>query len=508
MIPDLDPKYGSLVATTVRRAAARFGDRPVYVDLDGTHMSYRQLDERSERVAAGLQQSGVQPGSVCALTLRSGAHYLIGYAATAKAGAAVAGVNPRLPESQRRALVELAEPVLEFADPADIERLAHHGPAPAPPADPDRPVALVFTSGTTGRPKAAWFTDRQLATICVIDTDGVWGGDRPMPVVASTQFAHVGMATKLLWYLRLGVTTYGIDRWRPEIVLDLIERHRLTSLGTIAPQIALLLGSERFDTTDVTSVQMLIAGGAASPPALIHEAIRRFGAAYSIRYSSTESGGIATCLDIESPEGRTDTVGRPRPGVEIKIRTADGEPVSDGEVGEVWVRSGAVMSGYWNDPERTAETLIDGWVRMDDLGSLDHDGHLILSGRANDTYVRGGYNVAPTQVEAILASHPQIRSVAVVPQPHPVLGDIGVAVVVPVNPDRPPDLEEIRRFARHDLAHHELPERLALVEALPVNAVDKIDRRRIAALIRESHDEHGERPGSPDSSRKPYKLQS
>jgi acyl-CoA synthetase (AMP-forming)/AMP-acid ligase II len=351
---------------------------------------------------------------------------------------------------------------------------------PAAAVDEDDLADVLYTSGTTGRPKGAIFTNRELAAITASDGGDSWGGGGAM--LASTQFAHVGFMTKLPWYLRLATTTYLLDRWRASDVLRLVAQHRMPSVGGVAPQVALMLRDPDFDTYDLSSVKTLIMGGAASPPALVREARERFGAAYSIRYSSTESGGIGlgTAFDADDEEALY-TVGRPRPGVEIKVVDDDAQEVGDGDVGELCLRSPMMLSGYWRDPAATAEALRDGWLHTGDLALVDAQGCVRLAGRKKEMFVRGGYNVYPMEVEAVLASHPAVADLAVVPRPDPVMGEIGVAVVVPRDAAAPPTLDELRAFATDRLAPYKHPEALRLGDALPLTAMQKVDRQALAA---------------------------
>ena len=467
--------------TVVPEAARRFGDHPALLAADGTPVSYVDLDRRSDGVAVGLSRRGIGLGAVVALTMSSTPEYVVAYAALAKVGAVTAGVNPRLTDAERATALEVVGPDLVLDDAAAIEQLRVAGEAPpALPDDPERPVAIVLTSGTTGRPRGAEFRARQIAAITAADVGDAWGGGGPM--LASTQFAHIGFMTKLAWYLRLGTTQLLLDRWRAEAVLDQIETHRVPSVGGVAPQIALLLREPDFDQRDLSCVQSIIVGAAPSPPALVHEARERFGAAYSIRYSSTECGGVGTGTAFDAPESEAlYTVGRPRPPVELSIRDGDGRPVADGDVGEVCLRSPCVMAGYWRDPTATATALRDGWLVSGDLGYLDQAGCLVLTGRAKEMFIRGGYNVYPLEVEAVLSEHPAVAEVAVVPRPDDVMGEIGVAVVVPRRADEPPSLGDLRAFARRRLSAHKLPEALRLVDALPLTAMQKLDRRSLAA---------------------------
>ncbi len=479
-----DPATPYLPAT-VAEAARRFGDRPAFVDPDGTPITYRELHERSDAIAAGLARRGVGPGAIVGLTLPSENAWVLAYVAAAKVGAATAGVNPRLTDMERAACLDKVDPALVLDSADAVHALAVPGATPDPlDADDHRPVAVVFTSGTTGIPKGAWFTDRQLRAVTRYDVGDAWGGDAIIPQYGATQFAHIGFTTKLPWYLRLGTTTHLLARWRAGDVLDLVARERITTLGGVAPQVALLLRDPDFDRRDLSCVQLIVMGGSASPPALVEEARRRFDAAYSIRWSSTESGGVGTGTAADAPdEEALHTVGRPRPGITIEIRDDEDRPLPHGEVGQVWLRSDAAMSGYWRDDEATAHALRDGWLRTGDLGRLGATGCLTLAGRQGEMYIRGGYNVFPSEVAAVLGTHPAVHDLAVIPRPDEVLGEVGVAVVVPAAGATAPTLDELRAFAKGTLAHHKLPEALVVVDELPLTAMQKVDRRRLARLV-------------------------
>jgi acyl-CoA synthetase (AMP-forming)/AMP-acid ligase II len=474
-------RLASVLDKVVPEAARRFGDHPALLAADGTPVSYSELDRRSDEVAVGLSRRGIGLGAVVALTMPSAPEYVVAYVALAKVGAVTAGVNPRLTDAERATALDVVGPDVVVADADEIDelRVADASP-PSLPDDPERPVAIVLTSGTTGRPRGAEFRVGQIAAITAADVGDTWGGGGAM--LASTQFAHIGFMTKLAWYLRLGATQLLVDRWRASDVLDQIETQRVASVGGVAPQIALLLREPDFDQRDLSCVRTIIVGAAPSPPALVHEARERFGAAYSIRYSSTECGGVGTGTAFDAPDSEAlYTVGRSRPPVELSIRDGDGHRVADGEVGEVCLRSPCVMAGYWGDAEATATALRDGWLYSGDLGHVDEAGCLVLAGRAKEMFIRGGYNVYPLEVEAVLSEHPAVAEVAVVPRPDDVMGEIGVAVVVPRRVDRPPSLDDLRDFARRRLSTHKLPEALRLVDALPLTAMQKLDRRSLAA---------------------------
>jgi acyl-CoA synthetase (AMP-forming)/AMP-acid ligase II len=327
------------------------------------------------------------------------------------------------------------------------------------------------------------FGERELAAVATIDTGGGWAdpGTAGGAMLSGTQLAHIGFMTKLPWYLQRAMTLHLIERWRAADVLRMIADEHMASIGGVAPQLALLLRQPDFDEHDLSAVKTIVMGGALSPPALVREARERIGAAYSIRYSSTESGGVgtATAFDADDDEALF-TVGRPRPGVEVEIRDEDDRPLAPGEIGEICFRSPTQLRGYWRDPDATAATIRDGWVHSGDLGFVDSAGCLRLAGRAKEMYIRGGYNVYPLEVEAVLASHPDVAEVVITPRPDPVMGEIGVAVVVARDRSAPPTLADLRAYAGERLSAHKLPEDLRLVDQVPLTPMQKVDRRALA----------------------------
>lgn len=489
-----------------RRAAADFTDTIAYLDDDGIGITYGELETAAEEVAGRFTADGLGEGDVLALVLPSVVDYVVYFLAAARVGAVTAGINPKLRPREIANCLEVLAPArviataelmegvaatgltadiivpgTDGASLAAVHRQGERAPIPRLSEDDERPVCICFTSGSTGMPKGAWYTNRQLRRIAELDTGGAWGGGGHG--LSSTQFAHVGFMTKLPWLLASGRTTHLLGRWSAGPVLQLIAEHRMAAVTGVAPQLALMVRHPLLDELDFSAVKAVVAGGAASPPALVRECRERFGAGYSIRYSSTESGGIGlgTALDADDEEA-FHTIGRPRPGVEASIRGDDGTPVPDGEIGELWLRSDCVMSGYWNDPETTAETLVDGWLRTGDLAHVDGAGCYRLAGRLKEMFIRGGYNVYPMEVESVLVAHPAVAEIALVPRPDDVMGEIGVAVVVATDPTAPPTLNDLRTFGAEELAAYKLPEAIRLVEALPRNSSEKVDRRELAAV--------------------------
>jgi len=490
-----------MIVRTVVEAAQRWGDRSCLVSASGWALSYRDLDRVSGEVAAELRKRGLVEGDVVALVLPSMPEHMIAYAAAAKVGAITAGVNARLTTTERDAVLERCRPRIVIAtaelapggdhvsvieparttEDALAELRVRGGGVLPPPPDPDRPVAIVFTSGTTGVPKGALFCNRQLEFISHVDTGNAWGGGGAS--LSATSMAHLGPTTKLPGNLHRGGTTYLLGRWTAEAALAMTERHAMASVAGIPTQLALMLRHPNFDRTDLSSVHALVIGGGPATGSLIREARRRFDAPLATRYACTEAGiGLGTGF-TDPLEDAEVSVGRPHDGVELTLRDPDDSERSmpDGDVGEVCLRSPAVMSGYWRDPEATAAAFTsDGFVRTGDLGVIDEQGRLRLVGRAKEMYVRGGYNVYPMEVEAVLADHPSVAAVAVIPRSDDVMGEVGVAVVVVATGRTTPTLDDLRSFAAERLGHHKLPEQMAVADELPLTPMEKVDRRALA----------------------------
>ena len=483
-----------------REAGRRFGDAPAIVAEERWALSYEEVDRVSDEVAAGMAELGVREGSVVALVLPTIPEYLLAYLAVAKLGGITTGVNARLAAPEREAVLGIADPALVLATsdlapdgyrvfdvrpastPSEVfAGLRRAGENPPPlPSDAHRPVAIVFTSGTTGIPKGALFCNRQLAAVTGIDVGDRWGGGGRS--LAGTSLAHLGPMTKLAGSLRLGGTMFLTRRWRAADALRRIEEDRLTSLGGIPTQLALMLAEPDFERYDLSSIKAVIIGGGPATPSLVREARARLAVPLAVRYSCTEAAiGVGTAFD-DPDEDAEITVGRPQRGIELAILDDDDWPVEPGAVGNVCLRSAAVMSEYYRDPEATAGVFTaDGYVRTGDLGWVDDRGRLRLAGRAKEMYVRGGYNVYPAEVEAVLAEHPAVAAIAVVARQDDVMGERGVAFVVTREGHAAPTALELREFGGGHLAAYKLPDEVRVVGALPLTAMEKVDRRALAA---------------------------
>lgn len=515
------PSLGELLARAAREApeSPAFRYRREFV-------TYADWDRLADRLAARFYKDGVRQGDVVALWLPSTPLYPIAYLAAARLGAVTTGINVRyrgieaghiLRQSGAKLLLhvdrwhgadlnsivdrlstELSEletriPVgadLLAAGTANLVQDVSAGCDPAPPASVSGadPVAIVFTSGTTGVPKGATYTHANVLALAEIETRRYADGRIPFAkhLAAGLSFAHVGTMARIAVQIGHGGLSIVHDTFDPGAVLEEIEREKLVHIGGIPTQIILLLDHPDRSRRDISSLRSLLLGGAASSPALLRRIAAELDVTISVRYSSTEVGIATSSLPDDSLETLVSTVGKPTEGVELRIVDADNVPCAAGSSGEVVVRSPATMRGYWRAAEAT-DAVIDkeGWVHTGDVGWLDAEGYLHLKGRKSDMYIRGGFNVHPEEVENVLAKHPKVARAAIVGAPDVTLGEIGWAFVVPRDAHDPPTLEELRACVGEAMASFKRPDRLTVVDSLPVTPMFKVDKRDLRERLRQ-----------------------
>lgn len=514
------------VVDVLRAAATLNGDVEAYVEPATDRSPRRSLtfadwDRAADGIAGRLAALGARPGTVVCLVLPSSIEYAVVYAAATRLGAVTSGVNPRLGPTEMASIFERTRPVVTVVDddaprPPGVHGTcivrselvaAAAGPPPTswPDLDPTDPVTVVWTSGTTGLPKGAVFDHRCLAAVAAGTDVLSQPGDRrlsPLP------FAHVGSMTRPWDEIAHGVTTVITPTpWKAADTIRILVEEGITVAQGVPTQWALVL--EHPDLARVTLPSLRIVGtGASRVPAELVAALRhRFGVPVVVRYTSTEASLGTGTAPGDRDELVATTVGRPVPGVSISLTSEDGRAVPTGEVGRVRLRSSALMKGYWGGPPTgpgamglvydqplTRSVLDDdGWLTTGDFGFVDGDGCLHLVGRANELYIRGGYNVYPGEVEAVLGEHAAVDQVAVIGVPDPVLGEIGVAFVVPsgiagtgVREDRL--LGELRALVTDTLADYKAPDRLVVVDELPVTSMMKVDKKALSELAASLND--------------------
>jgi acyl-CoA synthetase (AMP-forming)/AMP-acid ligase II len=467
--------------------------------VDGdSRLTFAGWWHRAAAAASGLAAAGARPGSIVCLMLPSSADFAVCYLAAMRLGAIVTAINPRLGATEIRAILDQAGPGLvvtdepdriapeqalavctpadlcdrsatggsadeaaaaEFADEAPAAEFADEAPAGefADEAPAGEPAVIVWTTGTTGTPKGAWFDHESLRVIARGIGPLSAAGDRKlMPV----PFAHVAYMTRIYDQL---IHRYALiltpRAWTARSMLDLIVAERVTVGQGVPAQWEKLLMLDELAAADLSCLRLVSTGASRVPPSLVRAMRERLNCPVVVRYASTEvplcSG---TALD-DPAEVVAATVGRPLGDVEAEVRNDDGRTTRPSATGRIFLRSRGSMRGYWRAPDLTAETMsADGWIATSDLGSLDAAGYLTVIGRTDDAYIRGGYNVHPTEVEHALLAHPEIARAAVVGSPAPVLGEVGVAFVVAAPGVPAPDPEDVRAWCRDLIAGYKVPD--------------------------------------------------
>jgi acyl-CoA synthetase (AMP-forming)/AMP-acid ligase II len=511
------------VTEVLRAAAATNPEVEAYVELaepgasgliapgaDGRRrLSFAQWDAAADAVAGLLAAFGVAKGDVVCLVVPSSIDYALCYQAAARIGAVTTGVNLRMGAAERASITARVRPVVTVVDTEVVpeESLppwsgrvvaraalgdAAGERAPVCAVDERDPVAVVWTSGSTGVPKGAVFDHANLRAVAAGTDVLSRPGDRrlsPLP------FPHVGYMTRAWDEIAHGVTTVITPQpWSAASAIDLLSSERVTVGQGVPTQWALMLAHPDLEGADLSHLRIAGTGASRVPPELVHAMRERLGCPVVVRYTSTESSLGTGTRPEDSDEVVATTVGRPVPGVELEVVDERGAPVTPGEVGRVRLRSAAVLRGYVGDlasgnlfDDVATRTVLDsdGWVTTGDLGSVGEDGNLRLVGRVSEMYIRGGYNVYPAEVEAVLGEVHGVAQVAVVGVPDPVLGDIGAVFVVPTASGPPPTLDDLRSACRRQLADYKAPDRLYLVAELPLTPMAKIDKRALAARAAE-----------------------
>jgi acyl-CoA synthetase (AMP-forming)/AMP-acid ligase II len=480
------------VVDVLDQVAEAHPEAEAYVDGE-VRLSYGGLASRSAGWADTLAEHGIGRGDVVAIRLPSSVEFAVAYLGALRLGCVATGINPRLGRREVEGIVSQAHPsaaIVADGDPlggfagtvflrSDVAAVSDGDPSRRlVPLSPDDPVAIVWTSGTTGQPKGAVFDHRRLEALSRATGELSRPFDRRLSPVP---FAHVGYMTRL-WDEIANVMANVIvpTPWSARAALDLIEQERITVGQGVPTQWELMLRQPDLAQRDLSSLRLIATGAARVPAALVAELRHTFRCPVVVRYATTEASVIAGTTAADPPAVIEATVGAPCPTVEVRIADEKGRAAPPGEVGMIEVRSPAMMCGYLGE-EVESPIRPDGWLVTGDAGSLDEDGRIHLVGRRSEMYIRGGYNVYPLEVEQVLAEHPCVAEVAVAGVPDVVLGALGVAWVawVPGGPD--PGLDGMRRWCKDHLADYKAPDRLIVVDALPRNQMGKVDKLALLA---------------------------
>ncbi len=492
---------GSNLASLLTESAARDADAPA-VRLGGLTVSFGELDDRSARVATLLRERGLEPGDRVGVMLPNVPEFPIAYYGVLRAGGVVVPMNVLLKRREIAFYLEdsgaklllawhgFAAEASDGAADAGTELIEVEPESFAATLDALEPTpglvdtdyedtaVILYTSGTTGKPKGAELSHRNLdenSEVVARTTSDVSTGD--VVLGALPLFHSFGQTVSMNASLRQGACLTLVPKFDPEEVLATIDRDRVTHFYGVPTMFGALLhhpGRERFDTS---SLRICITGGASMPVEVLHGFEEAFGAELLEGYGLSETSPTA-CAGHPGRPQKPGSIGTPIERVEMRIVDEDDNEVPRGEVGEIVIRGHNIMKGYWNKPEATAEAIRDGWFHSGDMGRQDEDGYFYVVDRKKDMIIRGGYNVYPREVEELLYEHPAIREAAVVGVPHPEWGEeVGAAVVLEPGAEVAP--EEISAWVRERIAAYKYPRVVWFLEDLPKGPTGKVLKRRI-----------------------------
>ena len=495
-------------------AAVQFPHRTAIED-GTTRLTYAELAEEARTFGAALEASGVAPGDRVAVWAHNCAEWVVALLGLAAAGAVLVPINTRfkgaeaadiLARSRARLLVTVTDFLgtdyvamlgstgIELPDLETV--VVAHGPVPdgavswdgflsrATPSSrvvvdrrcsevgPDDPSDILFTSGTTGVPKGVVMTHGR--TLCVatdwVAMTGLSADDRYLMV--NPYFHMFGLKAGILACLASGATmlpeaVFDVDR-----ILARVDEEQVTVLPGPPTLYRSILDHAHRETYRLSTLRVAVTGAADIPVELVRRVLGELPFTTVITgYGLTEAGTAAATSPGDDPETIATTVGRPRPGFELRIVGDDGD-AGVGVPGEVLLRGGSVMAGYLDDPEATEAALSsDGWLRTGDVGVVDGSGCLAIVGRVKDMFIVGGFNAYPAEIENILARHPDVRQAAVIGIPDERLGEVGMAFVVARTGTGPAD---IIGWCRDQMANYKVPRVVALVDEIPVYATGKV----------------------------------
>jgi fatty-acyl-CoA synthase len=544
------------VAEAIRRVADTRQGHEALVCED-VRVTYDQLLARILALARGLHRLGVRKGDKVAALLPPGPEFVYLFFAVARLGAVLVPLNPQSRHRGVSGVLHDAEPValvtsrpVEDAALHQVTSLRHvvltgegqtrgpsladlmaTGEAEALPAgvSPDDLLALLYTSGTTGAPKGTMHSHRSLIAPVVASTKlrELWirrpslrtlrqtaralaryrerllrAAGRPQTFLSTGGWHTITGLEVMLQALLMGDRLIVMPRFHPRQALALVEQERVTILVAVPMAYQVMLGLREFERYDTSSLLICGTGAAPCPPHLAQEIQRRFGCAVHIGFGATETaGGIAATSLADSDERQAETVGRPMPGMEIRIVDDQRRELPPGQVGELACRSDSVMLGYYRAPEMTAEAMDeDGWYYTGDLAVIDDEGYLRIVGRKKDVIIRGGQNIYPAEIEIYLTSHPGVREAAVVGVPSAVGGESAWAFVILEN-GAEMTAQEILDYCRAELEPYKIPGHVQIVTEFPRSETGKPQKFKLRALVSQAkevnQDEEGARRGPP-----------
>jgi long-chain acyl-CoA synthetase len=488
------------LAENLARTAQRYPDRPA-IRLDDTILTYERLDRDSARAAGLLRERGVRPGDRVAVMLPNVAEFAVVYYGVLRAGAVVVPMNPLLKEREVAYYLADSGAALMFASAACAgeaafaaarvgvmcvaaddgtlpQALEVAGQAGIVERSGTDTAVLLYTSGTTGRPKGAELTHANLsANVEIVMTDLLGVGPDDVILGGLPLFHSFGQTCGLNTAVAAGACLTLVPRFSPERVLQVLQRDAVTIFEGVPTMYIALLGAEGRERYDVSALRVCVSGGAALPVEVLHGFEKAFGCAILEGYGLSETSPVAS-FNHPDRERKPGSIGTPIRGVEMRLVGEGGGDLAPGDVGEIAIRGHNVMKGYWQREEATAEAIRDGWFRTGDIARRDEDGFYFIIDRAKDMIIRGGYNVYPREIEEVMMTHPAVSLVAVVGIKDERLGEEIKAYVVPKD-GVVADPDEIIAWCKDQMAAHKYPRLVEVVQGLPMTSTGKILKREL-----------------------------
>ncbi|MFJ9543961.1 long-chain fatty acid--CoA ligase [Streptomyces sp. NPDC101225] len=492
----------SNLALNLYRTAQSSPDR-VALRIDKAEVSYAELGHATSCMARTLLDAGVRPGDAVGLMLPNVPHFAVAYHAILQVGAIVVPMNVLLKErevahalndsgaglivvwadyaAQAEAGARAAGAAVHVVGPEDFQRLLEED-APSVPvqerADGDTAV-LIYTSGTTGIPKGAEITHHGIRTATRVLRDIYRISSSDVLLATLPLFHAYGQVSVMNAAILAGAEIVMMPRFQPDEALALIERHRISVFQGVPTMFNSMTRSENAEKVDTSSLRCCVSGGSSIPPEVLRSFQDAFGDVPVLEgYGLSETSAITAIGRLDRPH-KVGSVGFPIEGVEVKITDDSGTDVPAGTRGEILVRGWNVVPRYHNMPEATAEAIRDGWLYTGDIGLVDDDGYVFITGRKKEMIIRGGYNVYPREIEDVLHQHPAVREAAVIGIPDELFGEEVAAAIVLHEGFEDLDLGTIRDFVKERVAAYRYPRHLWTVDALPRNPSGKILKREI-----------------------------
>ena len=493
---------GRNLASLLTDSAARDPQRTA-IKLDDAELTYAQLDGASAHLAGLLAQHGFQPGDRVGVMLPNVPHFPIVYYGILRAGGVVVPMNVLLKEREVAYYLEDSGARLLFAwadfgaearpgaEAAGAELIAVEAagfvelvgaaqarPALADVADDDTAV-ILYTSGTTGKPKGAELTHAnlyvnaktKLETLIQLSADGVILGALPL-------FHSFGQTAAMNAGLMAGACLTLLARFDPVKALAIMERDRVSVFLGVPTMYNAMLAVPADQRPDTSSLRTCISGGASLPVEVLRAFESQFGTKILEGYGLSETSPVAS-FNHPGRERKPGSIGTPIRDVRMRVVDEQDAEVPAGEVGEIVIQGPNVMKGYWQRPDATAEAMRGGWFHTGDMAKVDEDGYFFIVDRKKDLIIRGGYNVYPREVEEVLYEHPAVAEAAVVAVPHAELGEeVGAAVALKAGAEATPD--ELQAFVKERVAAYKYPRHVWLVGELPKGPTGKILKREIS----------------------------